>query len=76
MGFIKVRDRGISVRAAKQIRLGIATGEVIYNLYIKNEIVAARLALIKASKTPKRTYIAAIHTLGNRMGCAPSQVVL
>lgn len=72
----KLRERGISPRAAKQIRIGIAMGEVVYNLYVKDEITAARLALIKASKTSKRTYLATLHTMANRMGCTSDQVVL
>lgn len=72
----KIRDRGISTRAAGQIRMGIATGEVIYNLVVKGERGAARLALHKASKTPKRVYVAALHTVENRMACIHEQVML
>lgn len=76
MGRFKIRDRGISARTARQIRMGIAAGEVIYNLFVKDEKGAARLALYKASKTPKRTYIATLHTLGKRMGCKRNEVVV
>lgn len=76
MGRFKMRDRAISTRAARQIRMGIATGEIIYNLVVKGEKDAARLALYKASKTPKRTYVATLHTVGNRMGCKRDQVVV
>lgn len=76
MDRFKVRDRAISTRAARQIRMGIATGEVIYNLVVKGERDAARLALYKASKTPRRTYVATLHTVGNRMGCNRDQVVV
>lgn len=76
MGRFKIRDRGISARTARQIRMGIATGEVIYNLIVKDEKRAARHALYKASRTPKRTYIAALHTVGNRMGCKRNEVVV
>ena len=72
----KVKGRGISTRAARQIRMGIATGEVIYNLVVKGDKDAARLALYKARKTPKRTYVATLHTVGNRMGCKRDQVVV
>ena len=76
MGRFKIRDRGISTRAARQIRMGIATGEVIYNLIVKGKLGAARVALYKVSKTPKRTYVATFHTVGNRMGCTRGQVVV
>lgn len=76
MGRFKIRDRGISTRAARQIRMGIATGEVIYNLVVKGERSAARLALHKASKTSKRTYVAVLHTVENRMACNRDQVVV
>lgn len=72
----KVRGRGISTRAARQIRMGIAAGEVIYNLVVKGEWDAARLALYKASKTAKRMYIATLHMVGNRKGCKHYQVVV
>lgn len=72
----KIRDQGISTRAARQIRMGIVTGEVIYNLVVKGERDAARRALHKASKTPKRVYVAALHTIENRMACNRDQVVV
>lgn len=72
----KIRERGISTRKARHIRMGIATGELIYNFVVKNDIAAARLALIKASRAPKRIYIATLHTLARRMGCTPDQVML
>lgn len=76
MGCHKIRDQGISTRAAGQIRMGIATGEVIYNLVVKGKRDAARRALYKASKTPKRTYVATLHTIENRMICNREQVVV
>lgn len=76
MSRFKIRDQGISTRAARQIRMGIATGEVIYNLVVKGERSAARRVLHKASKTPKRTYVAALHTVENRMACNRDQVVV
>lgn len=76
MDRLKIRDRGISTRAARQIRMGIATGEVIYNLVVKGKRDAARHALYQTSKTAKRTYIATLHTLGNRMGCNRIQPML
>lgn len=72
----KIRDRGITTRNARRLRMGIATGELIYNFVVKEDIDAARLALIKASRTPKRVYLATLHTLAKRMGCAPGQVML
>lgn len=72
----KMRDRGISTQNARRIRMGIAAGEVIYNFVVKEDRVAAIQALVKASLAPKRTYIAAIHTLAKRMGCEPEQIML
>lgn len=76
MGCAKMRRRGISVRTAKQIRMGIATGEVIYNLVVKGERDAARLALYRASKTPKRTYVATIRTVEKYISCNPERGVV
>lgn len=68
MGCIKVR--GISTKAAAQIRMGIATGELIYNLIVKDENLAANTAMYKAGRTPKRTYLATIRTVAKLTGCA------
>lgn len=64
MGFVDMmKNRGISAKAAKQLRLGIVTGEIIFNLYVKGDCEAVRRAMVEASKAPKLTYEATLQTL-------------
>lgn len=76
MGCTKMSDRGISSRRARQMRMGIAMGELAYNLKVKNDLPAARKVMLEASKGSKYTYLSALHTLANNMSCKPNQVVL
>lgn len=76
MGRFKLRDRGISTRVARQMREGILLGMLAYNFKIKGDIKAARRVMLKASKSPKYTYLSALHTLANCLSCAPSQILL
>lgn len=62
-----LKKRGLSTKAAEQIRIGIATGEIIFNLYVKGECEAVRRAMIDASKAPKLTYEVTIQTLTDRL---------
>ena len=62
-----MKSQGLSTKAAKQIRLGIATGEIIYNLYVNGECEAVKRAMIDASKAPKLTYEATLYTLTERL---------
>ena len=77
MGCFKMkREHGISTRAAEHMREGILLGELSYNFKVKGDIKAARRVMLKASKSSKHTYLSALHTLENRLGCKDSQVVL
>ncbi len=77
MGCFKMkREHGISTRVAEQMREGILLGELSYNFKVKGDIKAARRVMLKASKSSKHTYLSALHTLANRLGCKDSQVVL
>ena len=77
MGRFKMkRAQGISSRVAKQMRTGIAAGELAYNFKVKGDIKAARRVMLKASKSSKYTYLSALHTLANRMGCVPNKTML
>ena len=77
MGCFKMkREHGISTRAAEHMREGILLGELSYNFKVKGDIKAARRVMLKASKSSKHTYLSALHTLANRLGCKDSQVVL
>lgn len=68
MGFVDMmKNHGISARAAKQLRVGIATGEIIFNLYVKGDCEAVRRAMVEASKAPKLTYEATLQTLTKRL---------
>lgn len=61
-------ERGaISTGAAAQIRLGIATGELVYNLFVKNDTEGVGRAMYKAGKTPKLTYEATLRTLTKKL---------
>lgn len=76
MGLLnRIRERLIT-RAYRQIRLGIAAGEVIYNFSVKNNNEAARQALVQASKTPRKSYEATMHIVAKRMGCNPAEDML
>lgn len=57
--------KGISHRVARQMRVGIALGELSYNAKVKGDIKRARAIMVQASKAPKYTYMSAIHTLAN-----------
>lgn len=76
MGCSKMKDRGISARVASQMRTGIAAGELAYNFKVKGDLKAARKVMWRVSKAPKYTYLSALHSLANRLGCKDSQVVL
>lgn len=76
MGCFKMKDRGISTRVAGQMRTGIAAGELAYNFKVKGDLKAARKVMWRVSKAPKYTYLSALHSLANRLGCKDSQVVL
>ena len=77
MGCFKMkRAQGISSRVAKQMRTGIAAGELAYNSKVKGDLKAARKIMWRVSKAPKYTYLSALHTLANCMSCKDSQVVL
>lgn len=77
MGRFKMkRAQGISTRVAEQMREGILLGELSYNFKVKGDIKAARRVMLKASKSSKHTYLSALHTMANRLGCKDSQVVL
>ena len=58
------------------MRAGIAIGELAYNFKVKGDIKAARKIMWKVSRAPKYTYLSALHSLANRLGCKDSQVVL
>ena len=60
-------DNGLTTKAAQQIRLGIVTGEIIFNLYVKGDCEAVRRAMIDASKASKLTYEATLYTLTERL---------
>lgn len=60
-------DNGLTTKVAKQIRIGILTGEIMYDLYIKGECECVKRAMVNASKTPKLTYEAAIRTFTKRL---------
>ena len=62
-----MKSEGLSAKAAKQVRLGIATGESIYNLYVKGECEGVKRAMVEASKTSKLTYETAIRILTERL---------
>ena len=70
------REHGISTRVAEQMREGILLGALSYNFKVKGDLKAARRVMLKASKAPKYTYLSALHSLANRLGCKDSQVVL
>lgn len=77
MGCFKMkREHGISTRAAEQMREGILLGELSYNFKVKGDIKAARRVMLKASKSSKHTYLSALHTLANRLGCVPNKTML
>lgn len=77
MGCFKMkREHGISPRVAEQMREGILMGELSYNFKVKGDIKAARRVMLKASKSPKYTYLSALHTLANRLGCVPNKTML
>lgn len=61
------RRKGISTQAAEQIRLGIATGELVYNLFVKNDTDGVGRAMYKAGRTPKLTYEATLRTLTRKL---------
>lgn len=68
MGFVDLmKNHGISASAAKQLRAGIATGEIIFNLYVKGDCDSVRRAVVEASKAPKLTYEATLQTLTKRL---------
>ena len=77
MGRFKMkREHGISARVAEQMREGILFGELAYNFKIKGDIKAARRVMLKASKGSKHTYLSALHTLANKLGCVPNKTML
>lgn len=77
MGRFKMkREHGISTRVAKQMREGILLGELSYNFRIKGDIKAARRVMLKASRSPKYTYLSALHTLANCLSCVPNKTML
>ena len=77
MGRFKMkREHGISTRVAEQMREGILLGELAYNFKIKGDIKAARRVMLKASKSSKHTYLLALHTLANKLGCVPNKTML
>ena len=77
MGRFKMkREHGISARVAEQMREGILLGELAYNFKIKGDIKAARRVMLKASKSSKHTYLSALHTLANKLGCVPNKTML
>ena len=77
MGRFKIkRNHGISARLARQMRVGIAMGELAYNFKVKGDLKAARRVMLKASKQPKYTYLSALHALANQLGCTEKDVVL
>ena len=77
MGCIKMKsEHGISTRVAEQMREGILLGELAYNFKVKGDLKAARRVMLRASKGSKRTYLSALHTLANRLGCVPDEDML
>ena len=77
MGRFKMkREHGISTRVAEQMREGILLGELSYNFKVKGDIKAARRVMLKASKSSKHTYLSALHTLANRLGCVSNKPML
>ena len=77
MGCFKMkREHGISTRVAEQMREGILLGELSYNFKVNGDIKAARRVMLKASKSSKHTYLSALHTLANRLGCVPNKTML
>ncbi len=77
MGRFKMkREHGISARVAEQMREGILLAELAYNFKIKGDIKAARRVMLKASKSSKHTYLSALHTLANKLGCVPNKTML
>lgn len=77
MGCFKMkRAHGISTRVAEQMREGILLGELSYNFKVKGDIKAARRVMLRASKSSKYTYLSALHTLANCLGCVPNKTML
>ena len=77
MGRFKMkREHGISTRAAEQMREGILLVELSYNFKVKGDIKAAMRVMLKASKSSKHTYLSALHTLANCLGCVPNKTML
>lgn len=70
------REPVISTRVAEQMREGILLGELSYNFKVKGDIKAARRVMLKASKSSKHTYLSALHTLANKLGCVPNKTML
>lgn len=69
MGSFEVSHKAISTKRAKQMRIGIALGELAYNYKIKKQIGAAREVMLAAAAAPKYTYLSALHTLVNNLSC-------
>lgn len=77
MGCFKMkRETVITARVAEHMRGGILLGELAYNFSVKGDIKAARRVMLKASKGSKHIYLAALHTLANKLGCVPNKYML
>lgn len=65
----KVRRSKITARQAKDIRYGIAAGELAYSFKAKGDNEGAQRVMVCASRASKATYLAAVHTLAKRLSC-------
>lgn len=69
MGCIKLKQKEsvITPRKAEQMRTGICLGELAYNFKLKGDLEQARRIMVKASRSSKYVYLAAIHALATRL---------
>lgn len=70
------RDRTITARVAKQMRTGIALGELSYNFKVKGDLASARRVMLQASRSSKHTYLSALHALATKLGCVSDRSML
>lgn len=62
-----VGRKEITAKVAAQMRVGICAGEIAYSLFRKGDVRATRRVIYDLSKSPKYTYLSAMHTLRNNM---------
>lgn len=65
----KVRHKGITARKAKDIRYGIAAGELAYSFKAKGDTEGTQRVMTCVSRTNKVTYLAAVRTLTRKLSC-------